>query len=82
MSFCFLNVPDLFHEIDGGPRDSEARRVFNSVWVSVGFFKNDLINTGKDFSGKHFPEDHGCSEKHIVQNDGIALYFLISANVT
>lgn len=54
-------MPDISHLIDVTPTVSEARRVFISDWV--GLLKNNLTNTGKEFSSKHFPEDGGCSKK-------------------
>lgn len=54
-------MPDIIHLIDVAPTVSEARCIFISDWV--GLLKNELINTGKEFSGKHFPEDRGCSKK-------------------
>lgn len=54
-------VPDIINLIDVAPTVSEARCVFISEWA--GLLKNNLTNTGKEFSGKHFPEDGGCSKK-------------------
>lgn len=54
-------MPDIILLIDVAPTVSEARCVFLSDWA--GLLKNDLINTVKEFSGKHFPEDCGCSKK-------------------
>lgn len=54
-------MPDIIHLMDVAPTASEAKRVFISDWI--GLLKNNLTNTGKEFSGKHFPEDGGCSKK-------------------
>lgn len=54
-------MPDIILLINVAPTVSEARCVFVSDWV--GLLKNDLINASKEFSGKHFPEDRGCSKK-------------------